>query len=99
MEQNTLTNFKVMFAGGFTGVISWLITYPFDTLKTIIQTSNKKVTLTQMEAYKILSKETNSRIMSLYKGLFPTLVRAFFTNAVIFYTNDKCHNIFDKILI
>jgi solute carrier family 25 (mitochondrial carnitine/acylcarnitine transporter), member 20/29 len=95
-EKGSLNNFKLMFAGGLTGVLTWFITYPFDTLKTVIQTDYDKKTLSQLEAYKKLVRENNSRFFILFKGLTPTLVRAFFSNAVIFYTNEMCHSILEK---
>jgi solute carrier family 25 carnitine/acylcarnitine transporter 20/29 len=95
-ERNSLTNLKLLFAGGVSGVMSWLITYPFDTLKTVIQTQNQERYLKQIEAYSLISKETNSKFYCIFKGLTPTLIRAFIVNAVIFYTNELCQNICKK---
>ena len=86
-------------AGGLAGVATWFISYPFDTLKTIIQTyEGGSKSLTQIEAYRKVARDSNTLILGLFKGLSPTLIRAFFVNAVIFYTNDLCHEIFDKKL-
>lgn len=94
-EKGSLTQFKLMFAGGVSGVVTWFSTYPFDTLKTIIQINKNSKTLSIIDAYKIHCKETNTRIMGLYKGVMPTLVRGFYSNAVIFYTNEVCHTILE----
>ena len=76
---------KLMLAGGVSGVLGWLSTYPFDVVKTRVQ------------AMPIESQESFSTIKVLrqiireegYKGLFrgvnATIIRAFPTNAVIFY--------------
>ncbi len=95
-EKGTLSDFKLMLAGGLSGALTWLITYPFDTLKTIIQTNYNKNTLSIKEAYLINVKSTDTKIMGLFKGLGPTLVRGFYCNAVIFYTNEICHRVLDK---
>lgn len=95
-QKGNLNNLRLLLAGGLTGVLSWFITYPFDTLKTVIQTDYNNKTLSQLEAYKKLVRENNSRIIILFKGLTPTLIRAFITNAVIFYTNEICHTILEK---
>jgi solute carrier family 25 carnitine/acylcarnitine transporter 20/29 len=96
-SKKSLSNLKLMLAGGLAGVCAWLSTYPFDTLKTIIQVNTDKKTLTQLEAFNILKKNTNSNFISLYNGLSPTLFRSFYTNAVIFYSNELCQNYLNKL--
>jgi hypothetical protein len=98
VENNSVTNFKLMLLGGMTGVVTWFVSYPFDPLKTKIQI-NTEGKMSQLEAYKILKQETGNSLQCLYKGLSPTLLRAFFVNAVIFYTNDLCHLLLDKHII
>lgn len=71
---NEMTN--PFIAGGFAGVSSWLLSYPFDTLKTRKQLNQ---TYTIKELYKI---------GNLYKGLPITLVRAFIVNGSSFYLYD-----------
>lgn len=36
-----ITNFEYMIAGGFAGSLAWLVTYPIDVIKTLIQTGAK----------------------------------------------------------
>jgi solute carrier family 25 carnitine/acylcarnitine transporter 20/29 len=81
------SSFKLMTAGGISGVVTWAISYPFDTLKTIIQ--GQKVKMTQLQAFKIVQAERG--IAGLFDGLKPALIRAYFANAIIFYTNEICH--------
>ena len=94
-EKLILTDFKLMIAGGISGALTWTITYPADTIKTIIQSDHNKKSLTIKEAYYINAKETNRKVFGLFKGLTPTIFRGFFVNAVIFYTNEYLHRIFD----
>lgn len=96
-SEKSLSNFKLMFAGGIAGILSWILTYPFDTLKTIIQVNDGNKTLTQLEAYYHLVNQTNSSFKSLFKGLCPTILRAFITNSVIFYTNEMCLDYMNKL--
>lgn len=99
--RGTLNDFKLMFAGGLAGVATWGATYPFDTLKTLIQTrlsnqaNNSEKTLTQFEAYKFLRAETASNVTCLFNGVTVSLVRAFIWSAVIFYTNELSHKYLD----
>lgn len=64
-------------AGGFAGVISWLGTYPIDTIKTRLQT-NSNMTI----------KDAITR-GNLWKGISFCLGRAFFVNAFHFYLYEK----------
>jgi hypothetical protein len=80
-----------MTAGGISGVITWFASYPFDTLKTIIQGEKRK--MRQLEAYRLVMKQ--SGMAGLFLGLKPALIRAYFSNAIIFYTNDLCHYYLD----
>ena len=76
-------------------MITWGSTYPFDTVKTIMQGSKCGENLKQMEVFNTLIY--NYGIVSLYKGLTTTLIRAFFTNAVIFYVNELCQSFFKNL--
>ena len=97
-EQNSLTSLKLLMAGGLSGVLTWLFTYPFDTLKTLIQTHPGENTLKQIEAYKLLESNNENVISSLFKGVTPTLIRAFLVNAVIFYVNEVGQNYCKKFV-
>ncbi len=85
------SSFKLMIAGGISGVVTWFASYPFDTIKTMIQGEKEK--MTQNYAFrKVLNQ---SGINGLFVGLKPALIRAFFTNAIIFYSNNLCHYYLD----
>lgn len=95
-EKGTLNKFKLLMAGGLSGAVSWLITYPFDTLKTYIQTHSGEKTLKQWDAYKLITHNCNNKYEILFKGVEATIIRAFFVNAVIFYVNEIGQNYFKK---
>lgn len=77
---------RLMAAGGISGVLGWLSTYPFDVVKTRIQamliSSNAPYSSFGM-LHQIATKEGPR---ALFKGINATIIRAFPTNAVIFYT-------------
>ncbi len=70
--------------GGATGVIFWLAVYPLDGLKTRLL-ANPDATIRSE-----LSKKLP--IALLYRGLLPTVVRAFFTNAAFMTTFSLLRN-------
>lgn len=67
---------------------AWLFTYPFDTVKTIIQGGDINNKIKQKEVFRNLINKYGYK--SLCKGLTPTLSRGFITNAVVFYVNEIC---------
>ena len=82
---------SLMLAGGISGALGWTSTYPADVVKTVIQSQNFK---TQEEftrrKYRGILQTTYeiSKLFgwkALFKGLDATLIRAFPTNAVIFW--------------
>ena len=80
--------------GGIAGVLSWLFTLPIDCLKTIVQApaeqneKNKipnKFTEPRRPVIEIAKAGYKSNGMSFFfRGVKPTLVRAFFVNAGVF---------------
>lgn len=68
----------------FSGLVSWLIVYPADVLKSRMQIDG--ITSTQYtSAYDCLQKTIKSGgVSSLFRGLTPTLIRAFPVNAATF---------------
>ncbi len=63
-------------AGGISGVLSWLITYPIDTIKS------------RMQSNLCSSIRESFRIGNLYHGLGYCLFRAFIVNGASFYTYE-----------
>lgn len=63
-------------SGSFAGIISWLISYPLDTIRSRQISQNIKM----KEAFKL---------GKLYKGIIPCLARAAITNGCIWTIVDK----------
>lgn len=84
-----LDGLRLMLAGGLGGIASWLVTYPFDVAKTVIQSqnlSNKKDAkkfATMRKVFKHYYRADGYRFF--FRGLNATIVRAFPTNAVTFF--------------
>lgn len=75
-------NYSLLYSGGISGVVSWLITHPIDTVKSRIQSgsvSNLKDALS---------------IKGLWRGIECTLLRAFLVNSTGFWVYEKSLNYF-----
>lgn len=72
---------KIMVAGAVAGEFAWLISFPFDTIKTIIQQDySQKISIKQ--AYRRVVTAHGYR--GLYNGLSSAMIRASYVNAVLF---------------
>ena len=75
----------LMWAGGVAGQISWIVSYPFDVIKTQMQcTETQRISMRQVirEAY------AREGLQFFFKGLSPTLLRTFIVNALTLPTFD-----------
>jgi solute carrier family 25 carnitine/acylcarnitine transporter 20/29 len=74
--------------GGITGLVSWLVIYPTDLVKTKIQDKNNTKTLTEIIKNiwndPVSNKHVNLRIMNFYNGLSWALIRAVPLHAGVF---------------
>ena len=62
-----------VFAGIITGLITWTVQYPFDTIKTIIQTSPiKERPVTQKEVF--INLKSQGGVRQVYRGALPSLL-------------------------
>jgi len=90
INRDIVSNLFLITIGGTAGVMSWLLTYPIDTIKTQIQVQKTEDrTITQYEAYNHIKNIYG--IKGFFRGVYPCLLRAFLVNAVIFYTNEITH--------
>ncbi|KAI9497839.1 mitochondrial carrier domain-containing protein [Zychaea mexicana] len=76
-----VTGPKVIVAGGIAGIIAWCSTYPADVIKTRIQASPGEYKSMIDCARRCYQAEG---IGIMFRGLFPTLLRAFPSNAATF---------------
>jgi solute carrier family 25 (mitochondrial carnitine/acylcarnitine transporter), member 20/29 len=73
-----------MVVAGLAGQFSWLCSYPFDVVKTIVQTSDEK--LLMRDVFRENYQREGTRFF--FKGFGPTLLRTFVVNMVILPTFD-----------
>ena len=86
-DTHNLSVFQRLLAGGLTGVIGWTTVYPFDVVKTRMQldgVSRKRVYSSTADCIKKSLK--NEGYKFIFKGIAPTLLRAFPANAAFFTT-------------
>ncbi|KAJ8918543.1 hypothetical protein NQ315_013048 [Exocentrus adspersus] len=81
-----ISTWSMLLAGGFAGVASWTVTYPIDTIKSKMQVDGALSSTTQYKnSYDCLKQTLKSGgVPSLFRGLTPTILRAFPVNAVTF---------------
>lgn len=85
-ESNLPTSTPMMlFAGGFAGTVSWVLTYPIDVIKSRLQVDGMSGTAKYSGAFDCFKKSVQIEGYScLSRGLMSTVLRAFPTNAACF---------------
>lgn len=68
--------------GGIAGMLSWIYSYPIDSIKTLYQLDPKTTIIDIVKKKKL----------SILNGMPVMIIRAFFVNAGIFYTFEKLKN-------
>eukprot|EP01129_Flabellula_baltica_P009693 TRINITY_DN4000_c0_g1_i2.p1 TRINITY_DN4000_c0_g1~~TRINITY_DN4000_c0_g1_i2.p1 ORF type:complete len:158 (-),score=12.76 TRINITY_DN4000_c0_g1_i2:49-522(-) len=76
---------RLILAGGTAGVLSWIINYPVDVVKTNIQKDTVKKTILQMTRELYLK----GGLAYFYRGLKASVIRAFIVNATIFVLYEE----------
>ena len=71
-------------AGGTTGMLSWLLTFPFDSLKSITQTESFESKKYPNYRTMVASVLKEQGVKKLYNGLGVCLLRSFPVNAITF---------------
>eukprot|EP01023_Acetabularia_acetabulum_P058889 TRINITY_DN7018_c0_g1_i2.p1 TRINITY_DN7018_c0_g1~~TRINITY_DN7018_c0_g1_i2.p1 ORF type:complete len:185 (+),score=18.08 TRINITY_DN7018_c0_g1_i2:151-705(+) len=88
-------NFVNLFlAGGVAGVISWAVVYPFDVVKSRIQSSNDLYYTSWQQCMKDSYKKEGLAVF--FRGLDACLARAFVVNAVIFLVYETSLNVLNS---
>lgn len=84
-KQNGLTSaiFIDLICGGLAGALSWLSIMPFDVIKSKLQADIQNNSSIRRTAINIWQTEG---LRGFYRGSFPTVIRGFIVNAVIFCT-------------
>ena len=90
---NELSPLILCISGGFSGIIAWIVSYPFDVVKSRLQVDGMfkpEVYKNMMHCTKISYQEGGTtgikRFQVFFKGLNSTLTRGFVVNAVTFPT-------------
>lgn len=79
-----------IWCAGVAGQASWVVSYPFDIVKTQIQcVENRRVPMREV----VRSIYATEGVLGFFKGLSPTLARSFFVNGIALpsfeYLNDR----------
>lgn len=77
-----LNAFRTFVAGGFAGIINWVVAIPPDVLKSRYQTAAEGKYSGVIDVYRHLMKEEGPA--ALFKGVGPAMARAFPANAACF---------------
>jgi solute carrier family 25 carnitine/acylcarnitine transporter 20/29 len=86
-KKSKVPEWAVMVGGGLAGCCSWGSIYPFDVIKSHIQIDSARgARTTTWSMGKQLYRKYGAGIF--FKGIGPTLTRAFPVNAITFYCND-----------
>ena len=94
---NDLTAWAMMVAGAVTGICYWSFTYPTDVIKSALMSdaSNKSARKYEGLVNCITTLyQTEGGWRRFYKGYTACLLRAIPANMAIFFTLEKCRNIF-----
>ena len=89
------SSLATIMAGGAAGTLSWAVIYPLDVIKTITQVSTVPVngnlkSYKDMPAWEVgFSHLKQHGVRGFYRGLAPTLLRAFPVNASTFFFYEK----------
>jgi solute carrier family 25 carnitine/acylcarnitine transporter 20/29 len=93
---NKFNHFTQFISGGLAGIISWIICYPFDPMKTLIQSNKTEKNISQYEAFKFILNKHGWP--GFFTGINSVLLMAFIRHGVIFKTNEMCLSIFHRYL-
>ena len=80
----------LLLAGGLTGLVSWTVAFPSDTLKSKIQADNPEKRLYPNSASVLTQTLKNEGHPVLWKGLGPCLLRSIPVCAILFTVQAKC---------
>jgi len=86
-------------AGSVAGIVTWLSTYPFDVLKSVIQTLPDTTPRSQTSMWHVANVYYGKHGVSFFfRGLSPTLIRAVPTNAVTFLVYEEALRALNQVV-
>jgi hypothetical protein len=80
-------------AGGATGMLSWIVIYPLDLIKNIYQQQRFKQGHATYQA--VFSQVRAKGLTGLYRGVWPTMLRAFPVHGLNLFVYETCLNLLD----
>lgn len=84
-------------SGGMAGVVSWMSTFPFDVMKSRLQSDGNRGNFKYSGIVDCMIKSYRAEGVGVFKrGLLPTVLRAFPSNAAIFYVYNFCLKVLHK---
>lgn len=94
-----LSSFETFIAGGITGILTWSLIFPADTLKSIAQTDALAPSRQKYNGYFNMVRKVvkENGVRHLYRGLDVCLMRAFPVNAVTFSFYEIARSSIDKL--
>lgn len=88
--------FASLMAGGWAGVLSWMLVLPFDVIKSQIQKDYRRQRYSSlMECARTIWASSGWR--AFYSGLIPCVLRAFPVNAITFTVNFELLKLLNSI--
>ena len=91
-KEDEMSSFLEGLLGASTGLVTWIFSYPFDTIKTIVQTASlKDKTPTQLLVLKQLRDQGG--IKQVYRGASPSLLLSTLTSSLTFLFFEMCKSI------
>ena len=79
----------ILLAGGFSGVTNWIVAIPFDVVKSRLQTAPEGMYSGALDVMKEMIKKEG--VNSFYRGIAPSLLRAFPSNSAAFLGVELAH--------
>lgn len=94
-ESGKLNPAAILFAGGFAGIMNWLVAIPPDVLKSRLQAAPEGTYKGIRDVFTELMAKEGPR--ALYKGVTPVMLRAFPANAATFLGVEVMYKFLDTV--
>ncbi|KAI5797603.1 mitochondrial carrier domain-containing protein [Geopyxis carbonaria] len=92
-EDGQLSLGAISFAGGMAGIAMWVLVFPVDTVKSILQSSSEKTSVGKVvrEVY------GRAGVKGFFPGVGPAMLRSFPANAATFVGVEMAYKAWDKV--